>query len=659
MRVAQSTLIETPVKTLHDGGDEYTHYLYWQLPFTEMPLETLLPDVGTPSPRKEEYTNFLYWQLPLTELPLDENLLNVIDLPLAGASEGFRTGEKDVGFDPPIGQQMAVKLTKDDDIEDQIEQVMAQDPPGRNVDIDDVLNDEAAVWTSPSPKRTAVDEMKALLAEYKAQADDLVTKTAELHSVQKRLTSLQIASVLQEKRAPLPPTPGGTQTGSQALNSNAVVWVSLPSEVLGRIIWFLQICELGVAARPCRDWARCVRSKERWRQMCLSDWGLQEGGSRKAYRDWLKRWNELQKVLRDLKASGHPSGIYGVTLRKQVAGALGTFTELGTAAGSHGACGRYPALLHKLVLETEALKTLLGLLDEESPYMLQLVICCLSNLAGFGEDKRIFHNEVVRRGAFFRALLEGEDLDLVECTARLLLNAHGSENPLLTTILKSSATIGGPWEGEMVYARGGERHAQFWLHLGPGAAAESKMGEASQRSGRIRAGDMAEYWRDFGFLARSDFDSAADLSVYVDELIRQRRVNGSVVSSPSNKDAGASRAPNRNLPLEKDLKNSQQPAAPSSINGIGWDEQNGEFEVSGEVLDPTAPGRGHLVKLQLQYRENSTVIEFLAFPARLCNPDGGNGTSVDALYGVWNTTTARHRHLFVLKRPHGQTSSGL
>ncbi|CAE8583626.1 unnamed protein product, partial [Polarella glacialis] len=164
----------------------------------------------------------------------------------------------------------------------------------------------------------------------------------------------------------------------------------------------------------------------------------------------------------------------------------------------------------------------------------------------------------------------------------------------------------GVWEGEMCYARGGERHAALRLVLhsaaepgsgDPGAwgsrqqaeealrveveeacrisggAAASSQGSPSQsgRSGAngrvpVRAGANAEYWHFFGFLADSDFDCASETVKYVDEQIRRRRQP----SSPSH--TGPVKSPHS--------------AKVPTLVGAGWDEQNGLFTAEAQLWLP-------------------------------------------------------------------------
>eukprot|EP00435_Cladocopium_sp_Y103_P074718 s225_g50.t1 len=76
----------------------------------------------------------------------------------------------------------------------------------------------------------------------------------------------------------------------------------------------------------------------------------------------------------------------------------------------------YPSQVPWMLEGCEAWKTLLSLLEDESPQLQWLATRCLADLVGSGpESLRLqVREEVVRRGYLVRALLEGDDLDLTE-----------------------------------------------------------------------------------------------------------------------------------------------------------------------------------------------------------------------------------------------------
>jgi len=95
---------------------------------------------------------------------------------------------------------------------------------------------------------------------------------------------------------------------------------------------------------------------------------------------------------------------------------------------------KYPSQIQDLMRSTYAGKTLLALLDDESPYLLCLAVRCLADLASDENQRADLRSEVVKRGPLVRMLLEGQDAELVEAAARMMINLHGGApgTPLVT-----------------------------------------------------------------------------------------------------------------------------------------------------------------------------------------------------------------------------------
>jgi len=196
----------------------------------------------------------------------------------------------------------------------------------------------------------------------------------------------------------------------------------------------------------------------------------------------------------------------------------------------------------------------------------------------------------------------------------------------------------------MHYARGGEQHAILKLILGAPrdhstiaamAHVQQHVSDlatsATQNARSMRGGGGAEYWRDFGFLAASDFDGAEDVASYVDQLIARRQaLSPSVASSALIED-------HHQL----------------FMVGAGWDDQNGAFIVKACKPTPCTKA-GPLssavpLHLQLSYEGRGSRYELTAFLAEgvSINDESMNSR---VLYGVWATAPSQHKHLFSLSR---------
>jgi len=412
--------------------------------------------------------------------------------------------------------------------------------------------------------------------------------------------------------------------------------------------------------------------------------------SRSEYRSRLRRFRSMQTTLQTLKGSGCPTGVTGSASRRRLFEALEMLVDLGAV---QEASAVYPAQVPSLLQDSEAWRTLLALLEDESPHLQWLAVRCLADLAASMEAQRaeqgsaclrlVIREEVVRKGALVRAILEGDDVDLVEAFARLMLNLHGSKpggplgaaqrGPLavleaagcplpscpetdqtrsldLTMAKHWAQAWSGLWIGEMCYARGGDTHAGLRLILGlqgdpqveratealAAAAADMDPSQhpassSSRRSGRASA--SAEYWRYFGFLADTDFDCATETVRYIEEQIRRRREPSSIAEVARSATCASS---------GKELM----------LMGAGWNEQDGFFTAEAQLpkVPSSATGGAGAVPLRLvlKFASGWSTYELTAFLT-----DGwceGKSSRVPTLYGVWATTPSQHRHLFALRR---------
>ena len=367
----------------------------------------------------------------------------------------------------------------------------------------------------------------------------------------------------------------------------------------------------------------------------------------------------------------------------------------------------------------------MALLEDESPHLRCLAIRCLADLACHEEERRELREDIVGQGRLVRELLEGEDMDIVEAAARMMLNLHadiGAGQPIqarlrgprafadqallasapalaasapptpASTAASSAATAAaslpatpssaaaasawaGAWEGEMRYARCGDRHAALRLVLGPAGspatecamaeflpAPELSAAEAAPEDGTedgapevgstpprrremLCAEGSAEYWNFFGFFPSSDFDCGKEKWSYCDEVSERRR------QQPA--------SPSAFLPPAK------ASASGMMLAGAGWDEQNGPFLAEAtfteRVAVPQRPSsqRGPQnqasftanavpLRLTLKYLTRGGTFEFTAFIA---------GDDEPVLYGVWATAPSHHKHLFSLRRAAPQPGS--
>jgi len=523
----------------------------------------------------------------------------------------------------------------------------------------------------PLRSRNLAEEMTEMLDRYAAERGALQRNLAELVEMQERLRLLTVKAAADDEavllnKARIKPEVSGdiSPTGPPPTRLGR-----LPSEVLDRILWLLDFSSLGRVTSAGRHWKRLALSKPRWRQLCEKDWGV-TGGSWQDYRLRLGRWRLLRSVITGLKGSGCPSGICGSLLRRRLFEALESLAELGTAPNP-GAW--YPSQVPVLLDAVDGGSTLVALLEDESPHLLCLAVRCLADLASLSAQRPALRESIIRRGALVRALLEGDDIDVVEASARLILNLHEASGVPLTVRRRgpdgfsscgagripaaeascvgegaaSAEAWSGLWVGEMRYARGGERHAELKLVLGAAGdksvehataaflAAHKNVRdfEADEDGGhpptRMQGeGGHAEFWRYFGFLAASDFDNAGETVRYLDEVIERRRQPSSPTSqsgSPLNRSTSATCGP--------------------MLQGAGWDGQNGTF-LAEAVLPVTPPlptpssrnssgaaitANAVPLRLQLTYRTRGSTYQLTGFlaegaaPAAAPGSDGGRG----------------------------------
>ncbi|CAK0816461.1 unnamed protein product [Prorocentrum cordatum] len=527
---------------------------------------------------------------------------------------------------------------------------------------------------SAERRPSLAEEMVEMLDRCAAERQALQRNLADLGEQMERLRSLTAQAGRQRssddargappRREAEPAGPGG-----------------VPSEVVGRVLWCLDFHSLAQATCACPEWAGLARSEGRWAWLFEADWGVQAAGSRQEYRRWLCRWRGLKSTLSGLRGSACPSGICGSHARRQLFEALECLVELGAAEepGAH-----YPSHVRGLLREVGGGDTLLALLEDESPHLMCLAARCLADLASDAEERPRLRAEIVQRGALVRSLLEGEDADVVEASARMMINLHGSAPGTPLGMRRrgpaaflwsgggcaggflehgargsSGSAWAGTWAGEMQYARGGERHASLRLLMGPrsdpavaralealraaqAGRADAAAGEHGGQRPRMRAEGNADFWNFFGFLAASDFDGPVERAQYVDEQMRRRRE----VGSPSHGGAGAA----------------GRASATDGLVGAGWDEQNGGFTVEAaipcrvpgspggaEAATPPALASAVPLRLRLRYESRGDAsYELTGFLAD--GRDADNGHRVPALYGVWATAPSQHKHLFVLHR---------
>eukprot|EP00930_Biecheleria_cincta_P051421 TRINITY_DN36607_c0_g1_i1.p1 TRINITY_DN36607_c0_g1~~TRINITY_DN36607_c0_g1_i1.p1 ORF type:complete len:735 (+),score=117.30 TRINITY_DN36607_c0_g1_i1:74-2278(+) len=658
-----------------------------------------------------------YWRLPLLSLDLDE-----ID-PQEKTQETIGRDEKHVLYEPEV-TAAATGTTEDyGELEGSVE-----------------------ADKSPSSKpQNKAQEINDMLNRCRVERGEFDKNLRELEEVQTRLKALISRAQKQVVHEPSVTAsskrPEGASSGEAA--TSAGERGALPSEVLSFVLWCLDFASLARAGTVCLEWSYFSRSEDRWIRLLATDWGVYaappsvpllpfapSGRSKSSpsspqsralpvavqdYRHCLNRFRQMNSTLASLKSTGI-SGVCGSLARKRVFDALELLVDLGSSRDQNSFYpSQVPELLHKL----GAWRPLLALLDDESPHLQWLAVRCLADLVGSeaaqteppgsagglpvsaspGTSVRLLvREEIVRRGALIRELLEGDDIDLVESSARLMLNLHSSfpGTPLGASMRgpfgvlhaqgfcnsdfssgsssSSSSFIAaeiwaqawsGVWVGEMCYARGGEKHADLRLILGlagdpavdrgkealrvaAGLTAEfdEEPEEVSSSSGRrhVRSAPSAQYWHYFGFLANSDFDGPVDTVRYIDEQIRKRRQQPSSPSASNSEELG------------KDLK----------LVGVGWDEQNGLFTAEAQlpkmpVLGAGGRGRSGVLgtpfessavplRLKLRYDQSWSSYELTAFLTDGRAGEAGKGVRVPTLFGVWATAPSMHKHLFVLRR---------
>lgn len=662
-------------------------FAFWHLP---------LPTAALEAPQRAPCrTEVDFWRLPLPPLDLDD-----IDL--------LASPRKDVEAYSP---QKAVASESTASPKEEVLSAGPDTPSDTGlIDREALLRegeeDSSGASSEPGPPRQRViaAEISDMLTRCKAERFDFEQNLRELEEVQARLRALIVKAGEQEMRVT-------TKAGAARKEGDAVVeadlaldWSlpSLPLDVLNAILWCLDCDSLRRASSCCKEWGSNV--EERWLRLLRADFGttatsMQRSQGRKPaatalaeYRGRLRRFRAMLGTLQTLKGSGCPTGVTGSASRRRLFEALEMLAELGAVWESNAV---YPSKVPGVLKSSEAWRTLLALLEDDSPHLQWLAVRCLADLAASPEAQEAaegetclrlqIREEVVRKGVLVRALLEGDDIDLVEAFSRLMLNLHGSKpggplgaahrGPLamleasgcplpsygletdktrildVATALHWAQAWSGLWIGEMCYARGGDAHAGLRLILGlqgdpqvdratealTAAAAEMDVSQqpsssSSRRSGR--AGGSAEYWRYFGFLADTDFDCETETVRYIEEQIRRRREPSSIAEVAANALCASS---------GKDLM----------LVGAGWNEQNGLFTAEAQL--PKVPssvtgGCGAVpLRLVLKFAHSWSTYELTAFLTDGCDA-GGKLRRVPTLYGVWATTPSQHRHLFVLRR---------
>lgn len=448
------------------------------------------------------------------------------------------------------------------------------------------------------PPRAMATEITDMLTRCKAERFDFEQNLRELEEVQARLRALMVKAGEQERRV-VHTTRETEGPGEDLCNEAKSV---LPPDVWHGVFWFLD-CESLRLASCCRK--GFSDAEELWTRLLHSDWGVTVTlGSIRLYRRWLQRFRQMSSTMEGLKG-GCLTGVTGSLSRKRLFEALESLVELGLVRET----AFYPSQLPRMLEGCGAWKTLLSLLEDESPQLQWLATRCLADLVGSGpESLRLkVREEVVRRGYLVRALLEGDDLDLVEAASRLMLNLHhvtmaplkgsrgphgilesegfdvgcfASENQALdkTAAETWAQAWSGLWHGEMCYARGGDSHAALRLVLGLAdnpalELAAAELASLAQAGGldasRRRSTANAEYWRSFGFLASTDFDCAMETVHYIEEQIQRRR---EAQASQGRQHATCATS-------GKDLK----------LIGVGWNEENGFYTAEAQL--PKMPGR--------------------------------------------------------------------
>lgn len=695
---------ETPVGVQMAKADaaDATGFGFWRLPLGDcVELE------DAESSRPDSPVD--YWRLPLS-LDLDE--IELQEKEAAGRDEKHVT-EETAATAPGV---------------DRLEQAG---------ELNESIEAEASPISKPQNKTQEINDM---LDRCRVERGEFDKNLRELEEVQMRLKALVSRAQKQEFEVSLTKRQEGVSSGKAA--TELVERGTLPSEVLSFVMWCLDFESLARAGTVCSEWNQFSRSEDRWIRLLATDWGVyatppaplppvtpssrsKSGPSSpqsralpaavQDYRHCLNRFRQMHSTLASLNTSGI-SAVCGSLARKRVFEALELLVDLGSSRDQKSFYpSQVPELLHKL----GSWRSLLVLLDDESPHLQWLSVRSLADLVGSeaaqteppqsagglpvlaapGTSVRLLvREEIVRRGALIRELLEGDDIDLVESSARLMLNLHSSfpGTPLGASMRgpygvlqaqgfcksdfsgsPSSSSLAaaeiwaqawsGVWIGEMCYARGGEKHADLRLILGlqgdpavdrgsealraaaglTDAQHDEEPEEASSSSGRrsVRTSPSAQYWHYFGFLANSDFDGPVDTVRYIDEQMRKRRQQP---ASPSQSNSGT---------LGKDLK----------LVGVGWDEQNGLFTAEAQLPKmPTVSalrsrGRSGVLgadlesgavplRLKLRYDRSWSSYELTAFLTDGRAGEASKGARVPAMFGVWATAPSQHKHLFVLRR---------
>eukprot|EP00927_Polykrikos_kofoidii_P033432 TRINITY_DN28267_c0_g1_i1.p1 TRINITY_DN28267_c0_g1~~TRINITY_DN28267_c0_g1_i1.p1 ORF type:complete len:765 (-),score=140.02 TRINITY_DN28267_c0_g1_i1:111-2405(-) len=556
--------------------------------FWRLPLESL-ESSPRPRPACDTAASFEFWRLPLASLESSDD---------EGTGQQTVSGSTDEALTQAVETAPAATAASVTPQAPEAEAVPADlEPPVEKAEA--VPADvELPVKKAPVKRQSKVAEWTETLDRYCETRDRFERNLKELAEMQERLRKLTVEAAASRASA---------EVGCSAVSKRVdeVVMVGgLLRDIVDRMLWHLDVTSLGRATSVCRDWASVAGSADRWASICETDWGINAGGSFEEYRRRLERLHCLRTTMESNRTTGGPCGSFGSQSRRRLIDALLTLSDMGSAR-NHSA--RYPAQVPALMRASDGARTLLALLEDESPYLLCLAVRCLADLASNEDERCHLRSEIVSKGRLVRSLLEGEDVELTEASARMMLNLHDGVpgTPLVTrrrgpweflqgypeVDLHDVGTLSSPWSGiwvgEMRYARGGERHAALQVVLGPKgdpavdrarsffrAAANSDQeddGAASSASAehRLRSEGRAEYWHFFGFLADSDFDCAAETAQYVDEQLEQRRKVPAMSTSRQTLGTGAS-----SMMLE----------------GAGWDDQNGAFTVEAALPRPKRTG---------------------------------------------------------------------
>ncbi|CAE7908810.1 unnamed protein product, partial [Symbiodinium necroappetens] len=294
-------------------------------------------------------------------------------------------------------------------------------------------DDAGSVLLEEHMQRVIAAEISDMLTRCKAERFDFEQNLRELEEVQARLRALIVKAGEQEMRVT---TKAGAarKEGDAAVEADlALDWSlpSLPLDVLNAILWCLDCDSLRRASSCCKEWGSNV--EERWLRLLRADFGttatsMQRSQGRKPaatslaeYRGRLRRFRAMLGTLEILKGSGCPTGVTGSASRRRLFEALEMLADLGAVWESNAV---YPSKVPGILRSSEAWRTLLALLEDDSPHLQWLAVRCLADLAASPEAQEAaegetclrlqIREEVVRKGVLVRALLEGDDIDLVE-----------------------------------------------------------------------------------------------------------------------------------------------------------------------------------------------------------------------------------------------------